>query len=356
MSKAPDDPVITLAFRRLKVEYSAAILYSALGSLQIYLSIRAFVQFLRLPHARRQYLKRYVWLSATILTVSMARFVIYVAATSENLLASPGLLRMFDIVGSPIEAALSFGCTVVLALVGDAFLVWRATIIWSHDHRVRWIPAAVYLLYLSVCIVSSVFKVVSFQDYPTLKSPALTIVLDADGITQDQQLRRSTIQAWRIADFATSVLVSAVTTTMICIRLVLMKKEMKRVEEACSQFKSAIPYRRVITLLVESALPFNVVGAVGAISMASIGHDSSLTRAVILSTVMTVVWINCLALGPQLIIFRIISGVTWTSNPTTSISSPLSQPIQFAQDAALLRSDSLCSTDERPAQLESRWY
>ncbi|KAH6902120.1 hypothetical protein BKA70DRAFT_1307306 [Coprinopsis sp. MPI-PUGE-AT-0042] len=354
MPTTPNDAVIPLEYGRLKVEYVAAILYSALGSLQIYLSVHAFAQFRRLPEARRQQLRRYVYLSALILALSIARFVIYVSAASDNLMDSPGLLRMFDIVGSPIEAALSFGCTTVLALVGDAVLVWRATIIWSHDHRVRWIPIAVYLLYLGVCIISSVFKSLSFQGYPPLKSLEFMTGSDIEVLTQDQQLRRSTIQAWRITDFAMSVVVSVVTTTMICIRLLLMKKKIDRIGKGCSQLMSTLPYSRLITFLVESSLPFNVVGAIGAISMAGIGHESSLTWGLAFSTVMMVLWINCLALGPQVIIFRILSGTTWTSNPSTRTSPPLSQPIHFVHDDAIFKFNSFGSVDEQP-QIESGW-
>ncbi|KAH6902122.1 hypothetical protein BKA70DRAFT_1435283 [Coprinopsis sp. MPI-PUGE-AT-0042] len=354
MVTTPNDAPVSLAYGRLKAEYVAAMLYSALGSLQIYLAVHAFAQFRRLPQPRQQHLKRYVFLSVLILVLSVARFVIYVWAASDNLQDSPGLLRMFDIVGSPIEATLSFGCTTVLALVGDAVLVWRATIIWSHDHSVRWIPIAVYLLYLGVCILSSVFKWRSFQGYPSLKSHEVTTCENGGLITQDYQHRRSAIQAWRIADFAISVLVSVVTTTMISIRLLLMKKEMNRIEKECSQFKSTLPYRRVITLLVESALPFNLVGAIGAIAMGSIGHGSCLTWPLAVSSVLMVLWINCLALGPQLIIFRILSGTTWTSNPTTPTSPPLSQPIQFAHDRALFQSNSSDVVDVRP-QIDSEW-
>jgi hypothetical protein len=86
------------------------------------------VQFRRLPQARKQHLKRYVFLSALILVLSIARFVVYVSAASENLLVPPGDLRMFDTVGSLFEAGLSFGCTTLLALVGDAVLVRRSRV------------------------------------------------------------------------------------------------------------------------------------------------------------------------------------------------------------------------------------
>jgi hypothetical protein len=59
-----------------------------------------------------------------------------------------------------------------------------------------------------------------------------------------------------------------VTTVLIIIRLVLMKREMDALVGKSDHFGSMVPYRQVITLILESALPFTVVGVAAAISTA----------------------------------------------------------------------------------------
>ncbi|KAH6902174.1 hypothetical protein BKA70DRAFT_1521286 [Coprinopsis sp. MPI-PUGE-AT-0042] len=162
------------------------------------------------------------------------------------------------------------------------------------------------------------------------------------GNTSRKQVRKEKLEAgarvyqeWRITNFSTSVAVNAITTPMICICLILMERKMKRLSERTgAMFRSALPYRQLLTLLLESALPFTLVGVVGAICTGVIDDtDPTYRHAVHVLPILMVLWINALALGPQLIVFRIISGMTWTSrNPTTHRTQPISQPILFADD------------------------
>ncbi|KAH6902133.1 hypothetical protein BKA70DRAFT_1435294 [Coprinopsis sp. MPI-PUGE-AT-0042] len=130
-----------------------------------------------------------------------------------------------------------------------------------------------------------------------------------------------------------SVVVSIVTTVMISARLVLMEKQMKRLALRSGTFRSVLPYRQVIALLLESAVPFTLVGVAGAIITGLINaRNSEYSRAVSVFPFIMVLWTNALALGPQVIIFRIISGTKWSSNPTTRRSRPISQPLMFDDD------------------------
>ncbi|KAH6902129.1 hypothetical protein BKA70DRAFT_1435291 [Coprinopsis sp. MPI-PUGE-AT-0042] len=138
---------------------------------------------------------------------------------------------------------------------------------------------------------------------------------------------------WRMVDFSASILVNVVTTTMIIARLVLMQRKMNQLASGSDIFRSELPYRQIITLLLESALPFTLVALAGAIATAFLDPVGGTYRQTVhaLPFVM-VLWTNAMALGPQLIAFRVISGVTLTANPPSQHSRPISEPIMFAHD------------------------
>ncbi|KAH6869110.1 hypothetical protein BKA70DRAFT_1578879 [Coprinopsis sp. MPI-PUGE-AT-0042] len=206
-----------------------------------------------------------------------------------------------------------------------AGLVWRAAILWSHNRLMKWVPVVLYIIYFGAAIASTVFKVYAFRDVDLAAAKFVEWFAEADRPAEYQEgydhfqalrLAQFAYQSWRITDFAMSV--------------------------GSGIFKSALPYRRLIALLLESALPFTLVGVAGAISTAFIDpFGQKQNKATTIFPLMIVLWTNPLALGPQLIIFRILSRKTWTSNPTTSPSRVISQPILFAQATSRRSHDAL---------------
>ncbi|KAH6902160.1 hypothetical protein BKA70DRAFT_1521281 [Coprinopsis sp. MPI-PUGE-AT-0042] len=335
--------------------YGAALLYSSLGAFQVYLTGHAASRFFRLPLEKRRRLQRYVYLLAFILLISITRFILYIRETTVNLTDWPDRTLAADAIPlSPPELVISYTATTLQALVGDAFLVWRASLLWNHNRILKWFPVAIYAVYLGVSIFSTVLKVHAWKENFIAFS-------QLDGPNPDIEMANHMLLVARIAlrrlfilDFVASVVVSGITTWLIIIRLLLAKRKMQRIvrELGGDAFRSTLPYGRVITLLLESALPFTLVGVAGAIATAFIDADAGgVDKASQGSIVMYAIWCNSLAFGPQLIIFQILSEATWTTNPTTHNPPPFSQPIRFTHDTLILT-----PTRSRRSTDDSRWH
>ncbi|KAH6869084.1 hypothetical protein BKA70DRAFT_378108 [Coprinopsis sp. MPI-PUGE-AT-0042] len=330
----------SLLDRHVVFEYAGAQLYSLLIMVQIYLSVHTSMRFYQLPREQRQKRRRYILFLLVILPLSITRYVFYIREDIPHMLDSPGIRRYFSCPGPPAEQAISFVCTATLSLVGDAFLAWRATVIWGHHPVLKPIPAAVYIINLGVCVASTLFKFRAVQVHAIAVEGMLPLLergrFDWDDekhffeVTQGAQMIH---QAWRITDFSSSVMVNIVTTTLIGTRILIMRKRMKRLAKTSAVFTSTLPYGYLTALLLESSLPFTLLGIAGAILTGLLDPASNTYNpAMHAFPIVIVLWTNALALGPQLIIYRIVSGTTWTSNPRASLSRPMSQPLFFADD------------------------
>ncbi|KAH6869097.1 hypothetical protein BKA70DRAFT_1491418 [Coprinopsis sp. MPI-PUGE-AT-0042] len=304
--------------------YGAALLYSSLGAFQVYLTGHAASRFFRLP----------------------------LEETTVNLTDWPDRTLAADAISlSPPELVISYTATTLQALVGDAFLVWRASLLWNHNRILKWFPVAIYAVYLAFSPRSSKSMLGRRTSLPSRSSTDQILTLKWP-ITCFLSPRIA-LRRLFILDFVASVVVSGITTWLIIIRLLLAKRKMQRIvrELGGDAFKSTLPYGRVITLLLESALPFTLVGVAGAIATAFIDADAGgVDKASQGSIVMYAIWCNSLAFGPQLIIFQILSEATWTTNPTTHNPPPFSQPIRFTHDTLILT-----PTRSRRSTDDSRW-
>jgi hypothetical protein len=103
-------------------------------------------------------------------------------------------------------------------------------------------------------------------------------------------------QFWRIIDFSMSVVVSVVATTMIGARLLLMERKMKRIsEQSGGSFRSVLPYRQILALILESALPFTLIGVASAICMATMDvKQYTYRRSKHVFPFLMVLWTNAL--------------------------------------------------------------
>ncbi|KAH6902168.1 hypothetical protein BKA70DRAFT_1405173 [Coprinopsis sp. MPI-PUGE-AT-0042] len=322
------------------LEHVATLFYSALLTIQVYLSAITLLRFLLLPFEQKKRRQRYVYFLFFTLSLSVGRFIFYLRelqGESENELqvqhSTVLHTRRWAItqLEGPIEPAASFGCTALLWLAGDAFLVWRATIIWSGHRLLRWIPMLVYAISCGVCITSFVCKLRALN----AMSGAWTEGEPTRGFQGEELFRRARMAyyTWRITDFSMSVVVSVVTTTMICARLILMKKKKKHLLQVGSTLRSALPYRHIFTIILESSLPFTLVGVASTIRAATLDIKyRTYRRQVHIFPFLVVLWTNALSLGPQLIAFRVISGTSWMSNPATHHTRPICQPLLFADD------------------------
>ncbi|KAH6880272.1 hypothetical protein BKA70DRAFT_1575876 [Coprinopsis sp. MPI-PUGE-AT-0042] len=318
----------------------AVFLYPTLAAVQLSLTVYSLVRFLRLTLEQRRARRRYILFLLLILCLSTTRFVLYLREDKEFIFdPGPGLWQYSIRISSLWETGISFGCTTALTLVGDAFLVWRATVVWSHRPILKWFPILLYICSFAVSMASSFFQWRSL--HVILANSASTSTPLGPGQQENMANSnphhiahvRATYQFWRVADFSMSVAVSVVTTTLIIARLLLLQRRLKNLSVNSVALRSTLPYRQIIALVLESALPFTLVGVIGAIATAFIDPEGIRNKWALDSfPILLVLWTNALALGPQFIALRIICGTAWTSNPTTNRTRPISQPLLFADD------------------------
>ncbi|KAH6880274.1 hypothetical protein BKA70DRAFT_1575877 [Coprinopsis sp. MPI-PUGE-AT-0042] len=320
-------------------EDSAVFLYPTLAAVQLCLTVYSLVRFRRLTLERRKSRRRYILFLLLILGLSTTRFVLYLREDQEYIFDPPGLWQCSIMIASLSETAISFGCTTALALVGDAFLAWRAAIVWSHKPILKWCPILLYICSFAVSLASSFFQWRALHVILANSASNSTALgpVQKDNMENSDPHRiahvRATYQLWRFADFTMSVAVSVATTTLIIARLLLLQRRLKNLSENSVALTSTLPYRQIIALVLESALPFTLVGVIGAVATAFIDLEGKRHKWALDSfPILLVLWTNALALGPQFIAFRIICGTTWTSNPSTEHTRPVSQPLLFADD------------------------
>ncbi|KAH6869086.1 hypothetical protein BKA70DRAFT_1491398 [Coprinopsis sp. MPI-PUGE-AT-0042] len=319
--------------QQLLFEHVAILLYSLLATVQVYLSCLALSRFRGLTPEKQQKLRPYTFFLIFMTISSLIRFGLYLREASPHVLDIPGLVYappslLYDPnKDSPMEYAISFACTSLLSLIGDAFLAWRATIVWSHNRIVKRVPAAVFVLSFGVCLSSSVFKVLAYHNLKSMGSWAGE--WKKGGAIKRVQLA---YKIWRMTDFSMSVMVNVVTTTLIITRLLMMERKMRNLAKESTMFRSGLPYRRVIALLLESALPFTLVGIAGVVCAGLLDPiNNTYSRAIHAFPILMVAWTNALALGPQCIVLRVISGTTFASS-TESPSVQISHHLIFADD------------------------
>ncbi|KAH6902194.1 hypothetical protein BKA70DRAFT_1307434 [Coprinopsis sp. MPI-PUGE-AT-0042] len=319
-------------------EGPAVFLYPALATLQLSLTAYALVRFCRLTSEQQISRRRYILFLLLILSLSTTRFALYLRENQEYIVDSPGLWKYSVMISSPLETAISFGCTTALSLVGDAFLVWRATVVWSHKPILRWFPIILYACSFGISLASAVVQMGTL--HAIIAESATATAQESrgwDDMTNNDphciSRVQETYQFWRASDFIMSVAVSVVTTTLIIARLLLLQRRVKNLAGNSAALRSTLPYRQIIALLLESALPFTLVGVAGAIATAFIDPEGKRNKwAMDASPILLVLWTNALALGPQFIALRIICGTAWTANASQSSTRPISQSLLFADD------------------------
>lgn len=107
-----------------------------------------------------------------------------------------------------------------------------------------------------------------------------------------------------IIDLAASAAISGITTTLILTRLFLAKREIEQLLDGAGEaglYKSTLPYKRVVMLVLESALPLTLLGVVGAILEASFyGSDTDTAVRMYSDQIMFTLWDNGLVSRPLL--------------------------------------------------------
>ncbi|KAH6908813.1 hypothetical protein BKA70DRAFT_1278902 [Coprinopsis sp. MPI-PUGE-AT-0042] len=80
--------------------------------------------------------------------------------------------------------------------------------------------------------------------------------------------------------------------------------------------QNIIPYTRILTILIESALPFTLFGIVCAILSQILASKAQDLGALSAYQIVLPLWIISCGLAPMLIIFRVVARESWVSDPT----------------------------------------
>ncbi|TFK19057.1 hypothetical protein FA15DRAFT_223723 [Coprinopsis marcescibilis] len=291
----------------LKAGFAGLLIHSGGLGLQACLCIQSLSIVLSYPREKRNSHLRYIIIMMALLALSIyalvddGRSLITLFLLYPDLLsgATPEYSRPLWSRGSH---ASSLGA---IQVIGDAVLVWRCYIIWAHKRWVIVFPLIALFASLGLGVVATVAD-----------------VMDAAG---NHTLPDRKLQA---AYFLASVGASVISTGLIVSRLIRMKNELRR--SLPEDTRAFSVYDRVVSILIESALPFTIFGVVSAITFAlesPSGTDSHGTRNVPIEVATSVViplWCLSLGLAPMLIIHRVVMGTSWINDPATNATGRVS--------------------------------
>ncbi|KAH6901893.1 hypothetical protein BKA70DRAFT_1405251 [Coprinopsis sp. MPI-PUGE-AT-0042] len=314
----------------LSLSLGALLMYTSLISLHIYLCIHSFVkyqQYCALDVSGKARHINYVRAMFLILFLSVATFAFDLAyfylngfnnsgRTKEELVRISLYLDVFY--------RLSTGCT---HLTADGILVWRCYVIWAGDTWVGLAPLLPYAASIAVGILSIFSNALCPGRDPT------------NAICKNHG---STLHRGLYYFVATSVNLTA--TLLICVRLLCAKRWMKRVLGSAAGSSNSsdaatittervgdpvVPYTRIAIVLIESALPFTLLGIAAAI-VASI--NTSLANYARIFT--SQLWTMASGLTAQVIIYRVVAGTSWTASGREGDRYALSHSINFMRTSS----------------------
>ncbi|TFK71054.1 hypothetical protein BDN72DRAFT_895911 [Pluteus cervinus] len=161
-------------------------------------------------------------------------------------------------------------------LMGDSFLLYRCYVMWSDRLWVLILPALLLLASNTLAIISVVQSALPGSSF----------------------LARPTIN-FAVPWISLACAFNASVTALIAGRIIYMQKLMSR--SISQELKKT--YTTVIAILVESALPFTVLGIALAVLL---GVDSPGTLS------LSIIWGSYVGIAPQLIILRVAMGRAWS--------------------------------------------
>ncbi|KAF9525205.1 hypothetical protein CPB83DRAFT_909338 [Crepidotus variabilis] len=196
-------------------------------------------------------------------------------------------------------------CSMFVNWIGDGILVYRCYVIFQQS---LWIIVLPSLAYLS-SIGTSIYVIVG-------------IILSTTNI-QSTRYNPRALSAWMFL----SVALNCMVTILVLYKLIRIRLEIKTILPFCDPKAT----RGVVAILVESALPLAISG----IAAATVVSNDSPT-GLILDAIFYFSWMAFNALSPQLIIFRVTMGRSWSHKGPHVVSDTLNA-IQESFDITFTR-------------------
>lgn len=156
---------------------------------------------------------------------------------------------------------------------------------------------------------------------------ALSIISCYEAALPGANFFRGKAVAFGVPYAALTISLNVLVTSLICFRLLYLRRKVEKVLGP----DMAKEYTGVIAIMVESALPFTLLG-IGYVVTYGTNHPSSFAWVQ--------VWGDFLALSPQLIILRVAMGKAWVRDTASWISE---SEMEFTRNH-ISRSDAVSST------------
>ncbi|KAH6902130.1 hypothetical protein BKA70DRAFT_1307328 [Coprinopsis sp. MPI-PUGE-AT-0042] len=269
-----------------------------------------------MPPEKQQDCCLYALLLAFLTISSLASGVLFIRDPFVPLIDARSYQEVLGCRGTARQSTVAAGLNSAVTLIGVTFMVWRATSIWHDNRLLSYMARLGFILHIGVTAISFWYQVealtrVARVALAEVHSENLETVLVEENVVAPIQ---KVYHWWRTAELLASVGASVLSSVLIIMRLALNK-------EIAGDRGSL---RRGLHLLIESSLPFTLLGVAEVFSRRRISEINFLLpgHSILMSYAspyanhfMQVLWTNGSVLGPQLILFRILLGKTWTSNP-----------------------------------------
>ncbi|KAE9393402.1 hypothetical protein BT96DRAFT_887315 [Gymnopus androsaceus JB14] len=166
------------------------------------------------------------------------------------------------------------------------------------------------LLYRCYMIWGSKLWIVAFPCLMYMASSVLVIITVVESALPGASLLNGTAANFGVPWVALSVSLNVILTSLICSRLVIMRR---RVRSALTPELGNM-YTSIMAILVESALPFSVVG---------LGLVVTYAKNSPTADAFAYVWGMFCSLSPQMIIWRVAMGRGWSKETVQQVSGEL---------------------------------
>ncbi|KAJ7923058.1 hypothetical protein B0H13DRAFT_91096 [Mycena leptocephala] len=173
---------------------------------------------------------------------------------------------------------------ICMNFLADGLLLYRAYVIWGSSIKIVALPIVLYFGAMSMAILLIYESAIPGASFFT-----------GDSVS------------FGVPYFWMTISLNIITTSLICGRLLSVRNRVRSIlgEQYCQT------YTGVVAVLLESALPFTVLGIVYVISYA---RNSPYSFAFLQ------IWADFCAISPQLIILRVATGKAWSKDTVASVS------------------------------------
>ncbi|KAF7348573.1 hypothetical protein MVEN_01374900 [Mycena venus] len=201
-----------------------------------------------------------------------------------------------DTLGGPLGFLASFSSvwwqtlgtasTQVTNFLGDGLLMYRCYVIWNTRWSILVFPFILYLGSIAMAMIMLVQSALPGSDF----------------------FRGKTVD-YGVPWAALSVSLNVTLTALITLRILLARRAIKQFQVSDKSFGV---YFSVAAMVIESSLPFSLLGLIFAVTY---GKNLDIGPAFLFT------WATFAALSPQFIIFRVATGRAWTRDVASDLSA-----------------------------------